>query len=440
MRFPPKRTLTLAVLLAVGTSYYYFALLIPRAHWQSAVNQMAGGYAYGGDFYPIWLTGRALLAHRSDPYTRETTRQIQIGLFGRPMDPHRPSDPPAEFRAFAYPLYTDLLAAPLLPLSFNGVRIALTIVLPVLTATSLVAWLRAFRLQVAPTTLAVVIILTLVSYPVLEGLYAQQAGLLAGAALALAVYAMARGRLFLAGMLLAAASVKPQMVWLLALWLLLWALSDWKRRKRFAISFLLSMALLCLVSQFVLPGWFSGWWRSLVGYSRYTLPPLTQLVLGRFLGILLGVAMLALAVAICWRTRHRLAASAAFSLAVSFVLAVTVILMPTGGAVYDQVVLLPAIFWLGSRRGEILSASRPIRVLALAALVTISWQWFMACAVALGSLVSPLWARSPAVVVFPARMAAPLPFVLLALLSFFAGRMLRGQTHALAESHSSTPA
>jgi len=164
------------------------------------------------------------------------------------------------------------------------------------------------------------------------------------------------------------------------------------------------------------------------------------LVLGRFLGTLLGVAMLALAAAICWRKRRQPVGSAAFSLAVSLVLVVTVMLMPTGGAVYDQVVLLPAIFWLGSRRGEILGASRPIRVLALAALVTISWQWFMACAVALGSLVSPLWARSPAVVVFPARMAAPLPFVLLALLSFFAVRMLRGQTDTGEGSLSSTHA
>lgn len=430
MRLRLNRTLILVLLVAIGTSYYYFDLLLPQARLRDAANEMVGGYAYGGDFYPIWLTGRELLFHGSNPYTQEMTREIQIGLYGRPMDPSRPADPPANFRAFAYPLYADLLAAPLLPLGFDAVRVALGVLLPLLTAASLVLWLRAFRLQVSPGTLAMAIILVLVSYPVLEGLYAQQVGLLVGAALAMSAAALARERLILAGMLLAFASVKPQLVWLLALWLLLWAVNDWKDRKRFVLSFSLTLALLVVVSQLALPGWFVGWWHSLVGYSRYTLPPLTQLVLGRFLGIVVGLALLAFAGAICWRTRRQPAGSASFSLALSFVLAVTVILAPTGGAVYDQVVLLPAICWLGFRRSEILNASRPMRVLALTALVALCWQWFVACGVALASVFSPAWARNPAVLVFPTRMAAPLPFVLLALLSFFVVRVLRGQMDA----------
>jgi hypothetical protein len=238
---------------------------------------------------------------------------------------------------------------------------------------------------------------------------------------------MTRGRFFLAGVLLALASVKPQLVWLLGVGLLLWAYSDWRRRKGLAIGFVLTLGLLILVCQLVLPGWFSGWWHSLVGYSRYTLPPLTQLILGRWLGAALEFAILALAGAICWTTRRRPAGSAELSLAVCFVLVVTVLLAPTGGAVYDQVVLLPAIVWLGYRRGEILNASRPVRVLALIAVVALSWQWLVASGVALVSLLLPAWARRPAVLVFPTRMAAPLPFVLLALLSFFVVRVLRSR-------------
>jgi hypothetical protein len=428
MRLRPNRILILALLVALGTSYYYFDLLLPRSRLRDASNQMTGRYGYGGDFYPIWLTGRELLFHGTNPYTQETTREIQIGLFGRPMDPRRPADPPTDFRAFAYPVYADLLAAPLLPLRFEAVRLVMAVLLPVLTAVGLVLWLRVFRLQVSAHTLAIAVILLLVSYPVLEGLYAQQAGLLVGAALAMSAASITRGRLFLAGMLLAVASVKPQLVWLLVLWLLLWTASDWTRRKSLAFGFFLTMALLFSASQLALPGWLSGWWGSLVGYSRYTLPPLTQLVLGRFLGTVAGLAMLVLAAAICWRMRHRPANTAGFSLAMSFVLAVTVILEPTGGAVYDHVVLIPAIVWLGFRRAEILNGSRPMRVLALVALLAICWQWLVACGVTLVSLFSSGWARSPAVLVFPTRMAAPLPFVLLALLSFFVVRVLRGET------------
>lgn len=416
------------LLVAVGTSYYYFGLLLPSARLRDAANQMVGCCAFGGDFYPIWLTGRALLRRGVDPYTQEMTREIQTGLYGRVMDPARPSDPPTDFRAFAYPLYTDLLAAPLLPLSFSVVRVVMGILLPLLTAGSLVLWQRAFRLEASRGGLTIAIILLLVSYPVLEGLYALQAGLLVGAALAASIVSLARGRFLLAGVLLALASVKPQLVWLLALSLLVWASGDSKRRRNFVFGFSLTLVLLALFSQLVLPGWFAEWRRSLAGYSHYTLPPLSQLVLGRPLGVVVGLLLLALAVALSWKTRRSPAGSASFSLATSFALGVTVILAPTGGAVYDQVILIPALCYLNFRRAEILNASRPVRVLALAALFALGWQWFAACGVTLGSMFLPSWARSPESLVLPTRMAAPMPFVLLALLSFFVVRTLQGQT------------
>ena len=431
MRLRKNHTLVLALLVALGTCYYYFDLLLPRARLQDAANEMVGAYDYGGDFYPIWLTGRELLFHGKNPYTQEMTREIQTGLFGRPMDPRRRADPPTDFRSFSYPLYVDLLVAPLLPVGFDTVRVVLGILLPLLTAASLIFWLRAFHLRVSSTTGAVAIILFLVSYPVLEGLYAQQAGLLVGAALALTAAMLARGRFWLAGMLLASASVKPQLVWLLALWLLLWAVSDWKRRKAFPLSFILCMGLLVLVSHnSPLPGWFVGWWRSLAGYSHYTLPPLSQLVLGRFLGAGVGLATLTLAAAACWRARREPAGSATFSLAMSF--------CPRRSTCWSwrrraerfttRSVSLPAILWLGLRRAEILNASRPLRVLALAAMIALCWQWITACGVAFASGFWPARASNPAVLVFPTRMAASLPFVLLALLSFFIVRILRRQT------------
>ncbi|HEY6371904.1 MAG TPA: glycosyltransferase 87 family protein [Candidatus Sulfotelmatobacter sp.] len=426
MQLRPNRTLIVAILLAIGTSYYYFDLLLPRSRLLAASNQMTGAYGFGGDFYPIWLTGRALFFHGTNPYTQETTRAIQIGIFGRPLDARRPADPPVEFRAFAYPLYADLLAAPLLPFRFETVRIVLGVLLPAMTAAGLVLWLQAFHMQVSKRTQAVAVILFLVSYPALEGVYAEQVGLLVGAALAMSAASISRGRLFPAGIWLALASVKPQLVWLLVLWLLLWVTSDWARRKGLILGFVLTIVLLVGASQVVLPGWFGGWWRSLVGYSRYTLPPLTELVLGRVLGTVAGLAMLLLAAAICWKTRREPANTGQFSLAVSFVLAITVILEPTGGAVYDHVVLIPAIAWLVFHRGEIFNGSLPMRVLALVAVFAICWQWLVACAVTLVSLFSPLTAGNPAVLVSPTRMAAPSPFVLLALLSFFVVRALRG--------------
>src|SRR5262249_10527593 len=127
-----KRKLVVALFLALGSCYYYFDLLLPVSHRHDVALQMSGGYYSGGDFYPIWLTGRELFLRGRNPYTQEMTRDIQIGLYGRAMDPRRASDPPIDFRAFSYPLYMDILAAPLLPLTFTAARTVLGTLLPVL--------------------------------------------------------------------------------------------------------------------------------------------------------------------------------------------------------------------------------------------------------------------------------------------------------------------
>lgn len=420
-------TLILALLVAFGTCYYFFALLLASSWRQDETRQMATRYAWGGDFYPVWLTGRALLAQHTDPYTPEATRNIQIGLYGRPLD--RAGDPATTGR-FLYPPYADFVAAPLLPLRFETARVVLSVLLVPLTAASVALWMCAFRVQVPRTTLAIFIILTLASYPVLEGLYALQAGLLVGVELALAVAAVAWNRLWVAGVLLAVASVKPQTVWLLAALLLLWTFSSWRERKRLVLGFFLTMALLCGASWIVLPGWMFGWWHAMVNYSGHTQPPLPQLLLGKILGWALSLGLIGFAGAIGWKCRRDPAGSASFSLCVSIVLALTALLLPTGGEVYDQVVLLPAVFWLWGRRGEISNGTLPLRVLALAALVAMFWQWVVACGVAAASFVWPEWARNAAVVVLPARMAASLPFVVMAMLGFFAVGFLRGRALA----------
>ncbi len=42
------------------------------------------------DLYPRWLGARELLLHHRDPYSPEVTREIQIGYYGRVLDPTRP--------------------------------------------------------------------------------------------------------------------------------------------------------------------------------------------------------------------------------------------------------------------------------------------------------------------------------------------------------------
>jgi Glycosyltransferase family 87 len=177
--------LLLSVLCAAGMVYYHLGLFVPRAMEVRSAQGLGGGHSFGADFYPIWLTSRRGLLLRRDPYSAEMTRRIQIGLFGRTLDSGNPGAPaPEGYRAFAYPAFVDLLFWPLALLPFFVVRIALAVILPAARALSIVLWLRTFRLSIGLAALGSLIFLTLSSYAVLEGLFAEQVGLLVGFLLA----------------------------------------------------------------------------------------------------------------------------------------------------------------------------------------------------------------------------------------------------------------
>ena len=68
-------------------------------------------------------------------------------------------------------------------------------------------------------------------------------------------------------------------------------------------------------------------------------------------------ALLLVTLAVIWRSRRELAGSVTFTLAFCWMLVVAVLMEPTGGAVYDQIILLPAVLWLMARRADILVAA-----------------------------------------------------------------------------------
>jgi hypothetical protein len=434
MRLKPLTQLLMASVLAAGTCYYYFGLLLPHSLKVEHANNISTPDSYGEDFYPIWLTGRALLFQQENPYTKDMTRKIQIGLYGRPMNPSRPTDQDPDYRAFAYPLFTDWLAAPLLPWRFDVVRVVLSVLLVPLTACSVLLWLRILHIQASSSTAAILMILAVANYPVLIGLYVEQVGLFVAAGLALSIAALTRHRLALAGALLALSSIKPQMVWLLAIYLILWSLKDWRERRTVVLGFLLTILLLCLMSEVLLPGWLLSWWRTVVRYPAYTLPPLPQFVLGKILGSLVMVAALVMAGVVGWKSLRADVLSRELSFALSFILAVSVLLHPSAGAAYDQVVLLPGVLWLWSHRARILNGTLPLRVMGVAAIVALSWQWITSSAIVALSLVAPALALGHWLLLLPTRMAASLPFVVIALLSVFSREVYPSLAYAAPQS------
>lgn len=417
MRVRPATTLLLTATLTAGMAYYYFGIFLPCSQAVMASWDLGGGYEFAGDVYPIWLTGRELIHHHTNPYTPSMTARIQAGLYGRPLDPHRGTDPLPNYRAFSYPLYTDVLLVPLLPLSFPMVRLLLALLLPLLTGVSLVLWSKAVGVPLSRIGTVIALAMTLLSYPVLEGLYAEQPAMLVGFLLAGGIFAITRGSYRTGGVLVALASIKPQVSGPVTAWLILWTVIDWKQRKNFVIGLVASLAFLLAASQFLLPGWHRYWYHALVDYRAYTLPPLAEYVLGKFPGHVVELVLLLVTVIMAARALQSRPDNTTFNLALCVLLIATVIVLPTGGAVYDQVVTLPAFLWLWGQRATILSSGRSVRLLALLLIFVLSWQWITATLVAVAALASLSWARSTPALLLPVRMASSLPFVLFAVLA-----------------------
>jgi Glycosyltransferase family 87 len=410
----------LSALCASSMIYYHLCLFVPRAMDVRAAQGFGDGYSLGADFYPIWLTSREGLLHHRDPYSPELTRQIQIGLFGRALDATTPGAPP-DYRTFAYPAFVDVLFWPLALLSFSVVRMGLAVILALATALSIVLWLQALRLRASSVMLASLILLTLSSYVVLEGLFAEQVGLLVGLFLAASLATLVDGKLFFSGSLLALTLIKPQMTALVVVYLLLWSAAQWRVRRGFVSGFLIVAALLGFSSLLVWPHWIAEWLHVVFGYRQYSTPPLVSYLLGSQMGSRLGpfliAALLVSAIALAWRMRDASPTSTEYALTISLLLAVTVITLLPGHAVYDHIVLLPGIVLIALSWRSFAVSSRLFRVVLGMTALAVFWQWIFApLVIAMQPIIShPLFVST--VLTLPIRTAGSIPFGVLATLT-----------------------
>jgi glycosyl transferase family 87 len=324
------------------------------------------------DLYPRWLGARELLLRHRNPYGDDITVEIQKGYYGRALDPARPNDPKDQ-QGFAYPAYVVFLLAPLISLPFHGVQIFFHWLLLGLTAASVWLWLRTLPWRLPPLAIVSCIVFTLGSFPAVQGIKLQQLSLLVAALLAGAAACAAGGFLFCGGALLALATIKPQLAWPMVAWLVVWAVSDWRTRRRFLFGFGLVSALLFCGAEIILPGWLPMFVRALGQYHRYTQNQSVLLVPWAFAGILVAAGVLACAF-LLWRWRGKPAATPEFGIATSLVLALTVLVVPMF-APYNQVLLLPAILVLVRDRTFFASRSRAVRFLYVASVLALAWQW-----------------------------------------------------------------
>lgn len=352
--------------------FYVDRILVGYQIADAAAHQRPRGNL--SDLYPRWLGARELLLHHRNPYGDDIATEIQKGYYGRALDPSRPDDPKDQ-QGFAYPVYVVFLLAPLIGLPFHAVQIFFRWFLFAVTAGSVLLWLRVLRWRLPCLAIATSLILILGNFPAVQGIRLQQLSLLVAMLLAGAVASVSAGFLFFGGVLVALATVKPQLAWPLAGWLLVWALTDWRSRRRFLFGFGLTMGVLLVGAEILLPGWVSMFVRAVQRYRGYTQSQGVMLLPPGISGFFVALAVLACG-CILWKLRGATAMAEEFGRALALVMALTVLVVPMY-APYNQVLLLPAILVLVRGRAEFFARSLFVRLEYVAGALALAWQWIL---------------------------------------------------------------
>jgi len=367
-----------------------------------------------GDLYPRWYGARELLLHHRDPYGDAVSREIQIAYYGKELDPSRPEDRLDQQR-FAYPLYFVFFIAPLVGMEFHSAQLVFWWVLAVCAVLSLVLWQSFLRLRLTPVALAVLFLLCLSSIPVLQSLSIRQPFLLTACLIAAAAATLVSGRLFLAGILLALATIKPQVCLLPIGWFAMWVFSDWAQRRSLFWGFTTALAALTLAAEGLQPGWVIAYPKALSAYAAYTkTTSLLAVLLSPAWAWSVTALMLFTAVRFGWQSRRQPASSGAFAVSLAFALTLTPLVVPAVIPPFNHVLILPVIllairYWKQLEHGKSL-----LRLLCVVLCCIASLPWLFAAVVTLGLLKPLAWILGAWF--WPLNASLALPFAAFAIL------------------------
>ncbi len=379
--------LLVAAVAAASMWLYVQLIMVPHQSADALAKQRPRGNL--SDLYPRWLGARELLLHRRDPYGEDITREIQIGYYGRALDPARPNDPKDQ-QAFAYPLYVVFLLAPTVELPFPVVHKAVFWLFIAITAASVLLWLQALGWRISRSAKLGWILLTLGCFPAVQGIKLQQLSVLVAIMIAAFMSALARRHFVWAGILLALATIKPQLAALPVLWFCIWVLGNWRNRQRALWSFAITMAVLVVAGEFLLPGWIHEFRAALAAYYRYTgggnsvLDVALTPMWGRAVSAILVGAFLVLT----WKVRHSPEGTPEFNWSFSLSLAITLAVIQMF-APYNQLLLLPPVMLIARSIRRLWHKNRLSRFFVLITALALFFPWVGAASLVTALLFQP---------------------------------------------------
>lgn len=267
-----------AVFLTIGN--YHYASLNPG----------------GNDFLVHWMGTRSYITEGLSPYSDEVALRIQNMVYGRPAQAGE-----HELRV-AYPLYSIIFFLPFaLIKDFTMARAIWMTVLEIALIVLCFLSLRLTRWKPTPLILMLLLLFSLFWYHGLRALILGNAVVLVTLLVVGALLAIRSDADELGGVLLAFATIKPQVVVVLLIFITMWAVT----RRRWKIIFWLygTVALLSGASALLMPDWIMQNLREVIRYPAYNPPGTPAAVfsvympgvgaqIGRGVSIFLGVVLL----------------------------------------------------------------------------------------------------------------------------------------------------
>ena len=240
--------LVIAVLIGLTWTNYRFAQLSPG----------------GNDFLARWMGAHLWVVDGISPYDERVSLASQQAIYGHPADISAGEDK----NHFVYPLYSMLFFAPFGPLDYTLARALWMTLTEVSLFLLAIVSIRLADWRVSLLKSIALILFTLLWYHGVRTVIIGQFAGLNALIIALALLLIMQKQDFIAGLLLALSTAKPQMVFLLLPFTLLWALTS--RRRDVAGGMLVGLAILLGASLALMPDWPLQWLRQLVDYPSYT--------------------------------------------------------------------------------------------------------------------------------------------------------------------------
>jgi len=238
---------TATVLLTIGN--YNYASLNPG----------------GNDFLVHWMGTRSFITEGISPYSDEVALRIQDMVYGRPAQPGE-----HELRV-AYPLYSMVFFLPFaLVRDFTMARAVWMTVLELALVALCFFSLRLTRWKPLPLVLMLLLLFSLLWYHALRALILGNAVILVTLLVTGGLLAIRNNEDELAGVLLGFATIKPQVVLVLLVFIFLWSLS--KRRWKIIFWMVGTVVLLAGAAALLLPDWILQNIREIIRYPGYNPP------------------------------------------------------------------------------------------------------------------------------------------------------------------------